>query len=307
MKSPLFLISCGDLNLKRDNNDNLQIANITCEKANGGHIMKKKQKINIKIGLMLLAVAALLLAVVPTQACDQSIDQDCDGFIDDLEESTNGFMLPSHLIGVNGGVRLFLDPTIKDSVVILVPSPLASNLDDPFKYVRGFEDGINVHMVQCYPPGTECIRDLESDLGQKAIMAQEILGGSSTLGKCDEEWCTPNSGLDNIKVFTEAIKNHIASKCANIADAKCKSSGGLTGVALENLYIQHTFAHEWGHDGKLRKDNVQKTGGWHYAAKEDRINSQYVRTRTGKTSVTWLIGTEFGRKDFDDLLLWESQ
>ncbi len=42
--------------------------------------MKKRQKINIKIGLMLLAVVAMLLMVVPAQACDQSIDSDCDGF-----------------------------------------------------------------------------------------------------------------------------------------------------------------------------------------------------------------------------------
>ena len=174
--------------------------------------MKKKRIINLKTVLALLAVVAMLLVVVPAQACAPD-DQDCDGFID-AEEGT--FVLPSYLVGVDGETSLTLIDGVKDSVVILV-TPEGSNLDgitDLFKYVNDDSDlNIHVHLVQCEDGSGDCSR-LLTDRGQKAIMATEVLGGSQTLGRCDEEWCTPNAGLDNIRVFTDAIKNHIAETCA---------------------------------------------------------------------------------------------
>ena len=84
-----------------------------------------------------------------------------------------------------------------------------------------------------------------------------------------------------------------------------KGQWSYRGQDLVQAYYRHTFAHEWGHDNRLRKDNVEKVGGWHYDAREKHVLSQYVATRTGKTSVTWYIGTDWGRGDPVDVTLFD--
>jgi len=276
--------------------------------------MKKKQKFSVKIGLILLFVAALILVVAPYQAMAK--DTDGDGFTDAEEEALE-FELPTYLIPA-GQEPIILDPEAPDLFVILEPPAEGSNLDgffDPFKYVREF--GINVHHLfvaypnMCSPENYDC-RDLDTELGQKAIMATEDLGPSSMLGKCEEEWCTPNAGLDGVVVWTQAIKNFIASKCGNKTCVD-KSTGAtyegnpLENLNLENLYIQQTFAHEIGHDTKLRSINDPKVGGFHYSAKEGVTMSQYMTYREGKSSITWNIATDYARDDLKDANLYDAQ
>lgn len=265
--------------------------------------------------------------LTPEQVCadeNPSGDYDSDGFL-------NGEECTGLVQGQNGATLTWpgwqtqtppplppdkprLNPVKRDLFIVLQRTNPTNIPDNPFEYIsQAPPDGLGINVYEI--PAAE----VQPVLGagrmminrgsryQKAIKIQESLSASPVLGRCDEAWATPN-GLDNCFVFTGAIKDHIDEVCAGISDSKCKDdlTGTTPSTGLYDVYIQHTIAHECGHDVKLRGIYVPSYGGYHYASTDNVILSQSVDFRRSGKSVRWFIGTRYtSPNDQQDFVLCE--
>ena len=230
-----------------------------------------------------------------------------------------------------------LNPARPDLFVILVrasdretgkPSFLPSEL---FQYVeKPMADGglgIKVHQIPYDPDGRALLRnDDKTNLFyrtvisrtdgtfQKAMKIEESLNPASyEMAKCLGQWGTPNGG-DDCWVYSQKIINNIAEICGNFTD-QCVDD--ITRATFEDLdlnnipdlaevFMRDTVAHECGHDLKLRDVYDAKTGGWHYAARDKVMMSQYIDYRAGRKGVTFYIANKYAAPpDADKATLWE--
>jgi hypothetical protein len=308
---------------------------------NGGDTMKTLLAIAFRSALALLAALLFLLtpgqvrALTSAEICgnpilDPSGDYDGDGFTN-LEEC-NGLIAGQNgatiswpgYIGSSTSTRL--DPTKRDLFVVLVrTSPSNIPTYDPYEFIRAAPPvglGTEVREIPAADVQTVLNNDRKviqrtNGTFQKAVKITESLSASAVLGRCDEEWATPN-GLDNCFVFTKAIKDHVYATCAALSSMSyCKDS--VTGAtpltnqstnppfSIYDLYIKHTIAHECGHDMKLRGIYVSSTGGYHYASTDKVVVSQSVFYKASKSAVAWYIGKlYYSPNDQQDFVLWQS-
>lgn len=238
-------------------------------------------------------VAVLVLSVIPNQAwaavvcpvADTAADSDNDGFTDFQE--CNGITLADGVTFVPTcpsplGRSVCLDPNSKDLFVIYAPAASGSLLPSGFKpfvdpsplvygvTFRGLTAlGITVHQIvpgQAATDRTVMHPLLNTSVStQKAVSVAESLDTNGTfLGYC--QWGTPN-GLDGCTVFTQRIKNFIASTCG--ANAIVTSGAGSPSDSNQVFlaYATHTFLHETGHTtGGMTAAYNSSWGGNHYAA-----------------------------------------
>jgi hypothetical protein len=227
---------------------------------NGGKTMKKSQKINAKVGLGLLMVAALVLAAFSTQAwalvdCADSpsnvADSDGDGFKD--AEECNG--IPVY----HSADLVFLNPNKQDLFVILVYAtdlglPKTNIPANPLEFVSnpiatgGLE--FTTHLIPFDLSNPDRFVSSDPSITQKAVRITEDLDANGiVLGVANQG--TPN---------------------------------GL---------IRHTIAHEIGHMTMLAVDYTRRFGGFHYKAGSEVILEQAVKYTSKKGKVTFYISTKY--------------
>jgi hypothetical protein len=280
--------------------------------ANGGKTMKKSQKINAKVGLGLLMVAALVLAILSTQAwaevnCNASpsnaADSDNDGFKD--AEECNG--IPVY----HSADPVFLNPNKQDLFVILVratdlgasdtniPEESDPGYFDPLEFVSnpiaagGLE--FTTHLIPYSEANPDRFVSTEPSITQKAVRITENLHPEGIiLGYANQG--TPN-GLDDAIIYTEHIKDHVESVCAE-GTTYCKyiapDGTEVNGAnAIIPIYIMHTIAHEVGHMTDLAVDYNRRFGGYHYKAGSKVVMEQAVKYTSKKGKVTFYISTQY--------------
>ena len=265
--------------------------------------MKKRQIIKAKVGLGLLLVAALALAIVPSQATAQ--DLDLDGFTD--QEEIQGIVLHNG-VEVHGSDSQLpreerLDPTTPDLFVILVraepvdldgdgvidldsniPLPGDSNYFDPLEFVHKprLDGGLAIVTHEIPYAEANLYRYVTPNSPQKAVRITESLHPEGIiLGYANQG--TPND-LDDAVIYTEHIKSHVDS---------VYGGPGAGPVEIINTYIKHTIAHEIGHMTRLAVDYNRRFGGYHYKSGSQVIMEQAVKYTDKKGVVTFYISTEY--------------
>ena len=268
-------------------------SNYIIDETNGGKTMKKSQKINAKAGLGLLMVAFLVLAAFSTQAwavvdCtnlpDNAIDSDGDGFSDALECS--GITLYS-------GVVVNTSPDVRDLFVVLVEATPSNFPPNPLEFVSSPVAAGGLGIVTHEIPLVHPERFVSPHSSQKAVRITENLHPDGIiLGYANQG--TPN-GLDEAIIYTEHIKNHVETVCAEEGTASCiDSATGASGpAAIIPVYIKHTIAHEIGHMTNLAVDYNRRFGGYHYKAGSEVVLEQAVSYTAKKGKVTFYISTHY--------------
>jgi hypothetical protein len=256
--------------------------------------MKKRQKINVKIGLNFLMVAAFVLAIISTQAwaqvdCADSpsnvADYDGDGFTDAHECS--GITLYS-------GTVVNTSPDVADLFVILVPATPSNFPPNPLQFVSDPIAAGGLGIVTHEIPFAQADPDrfVSPESSQKAVRITEDLHPEGIiLGYANQG--TPND-LDDAIIFTEHIKSHVETVCAE-GTVYCRDSatGASSPAAIIPIYIKHTIAHEIGHMTDLAVDYNRRFGGYHYKAGSAVVMEQAVKYTSKKGKVTFYISTEY--------------
>jgi hypothetical protein len=268
-------------------------------KSKGGKTMEKRQRLKKKIGLGLSLVAALFLATFSTQAwaqvdCAASpssvADYDGDGFSDAQECS--GITLYS-------GAVVNTNPEIPDLFVILVYAtdlglPYTNIPANPLEFVSNEIAagglGVLTHLIPFDEANPD--RFVSPDSPQKAVRITENLDPEGIiLGYANQG--TPN-GLDDAIIYTEHIKNHVESVCAEGTVYCIDSATGASGpAAIIPIYIKHTIAHEVGHMTMLAVEYNPRFGGYHYKAGSEVVLEQAVKYTSKKGKVTFYISTHY--------------
>jgi hypothetical protein len=264
--------------------------------ANGGKTMKKSQKINTKAGLGLLMVAALVLAAFSTQAwalvdCAASpsnvADHDGDGFTDAQE--CGGITL------YHDGSTLTMNPNNPDLFVILIPATPSNFPPNPLEFVSNPITsgglGLTTHLIP--PASARSDRLVSPDSPQKAVRITENLHPEGViLGYANQG--TPND-LDAAIIYTEHIKNHVETVCAEEGTTYCRNSVPFADgpAAIILIYIKHTIAHEVGHMTMLAVEYNRRFGGYHYKAGSEVVLEQAVKYTSKKGKVTFYISTDY--------------
>ena len=278
--------------------------------------MKKRHTTTKKFALGSVAVVVVFLVVFPCQVGAQTDDQICasvgaansvadydkDGFTDFQE--CNGITLydGTQFPGYNNGGpnrSLRLGPADPDLFVILVlANPSRITMDDPLEFVSAPKTqgglGIIAHMLTGSPPDD---RIVSPPWPQKAVRISESLHPEGIiLGYANQG--TPN-GLDDAIIYTEHIKKHVETVCAEEGTAGCiDSATNVSGpAAIISIYIRHTIAHEIGHMMMLAVDYNSRFGGYHYKSGSQVIMEQAVKYTSKKGKVTFYISTHYADPD----------
>jgi hypothetical protein len=277
-------------------------------KAKGGKTMKKRQTLK-KIGLGLSLVALMVLAILSTQAQAQAVDCTAPSAVADFDG--DGFSDQQECMGITlfSGAVVNTNPEIPDLFVILVratdigesytniPEESDPNYFDPLEFVSNPIDtgglGFTTHLIPFSEADLE--RFVSPGIPQKAVRITEDLDPNGiVLGVANQG--TPN-GLDEASIFTERIKNHVQSTCAEadppLSDNCTDKATGFSGQDLIDLYIRHTIAHEIGHMTMLAVDYNRRFGGYHYKAGSEVILEQAVKYTSKKGKVTFYISTQY--------------
>jgi hypothetical protein len=252
--------------------------------------MKKRQTIKTKVGLGLIAAAALVLVIFPIQARPQ--DMDLDGFTD--QEEIQGIVLLNGVV-VPGSESQFpreerLDPTTPDLFFILVSATnldptVASNLPaNPLEFVHKPQAdgglGIVTHEIPYDPANLD--RYVSLDSPQKAVrITEDLHPEGNILGYANQG--TPND-LDEAIIYTEHIINHVNSVYGDPA---------LVPAGLIDTYIKHTIAHEIGHMTSLAVEYNRRFGGYQYKSGSEVIMEQAVKYTDKKGVITFYISTVY--------------
>jgi hypothetical protein len=257
--------------------------------------MKKKEGLRASRLIILMALAVIgmimLLSQVPAQAavtCPtmSTADADGDGFTDAQE--CNGITLVdgTFIPGKNSQATTItarLDPDTRDLFVILSPASPSNFPANPLEFLSKPVSqgglGLNVHVIT---PAQAPNRIVCSTCTQKAVRVSESLDVSNSnllgISSCG----TPN-GLDLATVYTQRIKNSIASII-----------GTTPSQDLVDIYIKHTIAHEIGHMvGPLAQPYNSSYGGYHYKSGTNVIMDQSVYYK----GTTLYIGTTYTSTD----------
>jgi hypothetical protein len=221
-------------------------------------------------------------------------DSDGDGFKD--AEECNG--IPVY----HSADLVFLNPNKQDLFVILVYAtdlglPKTNIPANPLEFVSnpiatgGLE--FTTHLIPFDLSNPDRFVSSDPSITQKAVRITEDLDANGiVLGVANQG--TPN-GLDEASIFTERIKNHVQSTCAEAdSAANCTDKAtGFSGQDLIDLYIRHTIAHEIGHMTMLAVDYTRRFGGFHYKAGSEVILEQAVKYTSKKGKVTFYISTKY--------------
>jgi hypothetical protein len=259
--------------------------------------MKKRQKVNLRIGLKFLMVAAFVLAIISTQALAQV---DCALSPSNMEDSDgDGFMDAHECSGITlfSGVVVNTNPDISDLFVILVPANPSNFPPNPLEFVSNPIAAGGLGVVTHLIPSDEANPDrfVSLDSPQKAVRITEDLHPEGIiLGYANQG--TPN-GLDDALIYTEHIKNHVEEVCdEGYQYCKYTAPDGTEFIganAIIPIYIKHTIAHEIGHMTKLAVDYNRRFGGYHYKAGSKVVLEQAVKYTSKKGKVTFYISTQY--------------
>ncbi|MHC4277981.1 MAG: hypothetical protein ACYSTI_11775 [Planctomycetota bacterium] len=254
--------------------------------------MEKRPSIKSMIGLGLLAVAAVFLAMLLTEAPAQGAvnctnDLDCDGLTD--TEETNGIALNGGTFPSCVGTSLdrldCVDPNTPDLFVILLRQASTNIPADPLVFVHRPQAegglGIATHEITLAQAGVDPGKPRSVTLNQNAVQVTESLNTSGEiLGVAN--YGTPN-GLDRATVYTQRIINHVTSVY-----------GGATPPdGLIDTYILHTIAHEIAHMLTLTGDYNKRFGGYHFKTGSGVVLDQSVKYTVKGNKVTFYIGTVY--------------
>jgi hypothetical protein len=264
--------------------------------------MEKRPSIKSMIGLGLLAVAAVFLAMLLTEAPAQGAvnctnDLDCDGFTDTEENNgitlNDGTPFPS-CVGTSLDRALCLDPNTPDLFVILI-SAIPSNLPaNPLEYVSRPQAegglGIAAHVITSAQAGPG--REITS--AQKAVRITENPDNSvgGILGVSN--YGTPN-GLDLATIYPLRIINHVTAVYADV--------GKVPPAGLTDIYIAHTLAHEISHMLALAVDYNKRFGGNHFKTGSGVVMDQSVKYTIKGSKVTFYVGTSYADQSKQGVVL----
>jgi hypothetical protein len=276
--------------------------------------MKKTQGTKSRMVLVVLAAAALVLSVVPTETLAQTPSEICAQLAPDGDEDGDGFtnfqecegLLPAvgaHItfFGLLNAPDLtdrasYLHPLERDLFVILVPEMPSNFPANPLEFVsRPQADGglgITLHVITPADPEYQEViaydRAITYEIGtpltplQKAVRVTEDLHPEGIiLGYANQG--TPN-GLDEAIIYTEHIKSHVNFVYGDPA---------LVPEGLIDTYIKHTIAHEIGHMTSLAVEYNRRFGGYHYKSGSEVIMEQAVKYTDKGGNITFYISTEY--------------
>ena len=90
--------------------------------------MKKRRKIAAKIALVVVAITALVIAAVPSHACDPLLDEDCDGIYNADEFKEFAFL----------SSQICMEPTNPDvqDLYVMIDGDMALLPDNPFEFIE---------------------------------------------------------------------------------------------------------------------------------------------------------------------------
>jgi hypothetical protein len=287
----------------------------------------------------LMAGAALILALIPSQpsaqqcpeecpsigsvvSCtpdylncqiSQQCDTDADGFTD--YEECYGITLAdntTHFRGYMEGGEC-LDPNKKDLFVILIRATPSSNIPDPseysvpekdpLQYVRSLP--INVHLITEAQATSNANYTLDrivsptSTFQQKAVRVAESLETATDPNIMGISYEGTPVGRDNALVYTAKIINHVNSVYA--------AAGASIQPGLIYTYIKQTIAHEIGHMvgplAPVSARDQERYGGFHYKSGTNVIMDQSVYYTSKGKSVTFYVGTTWTSLDIAGIKL----
>jgi hypothetical protein len=281
-------------------------------------------------GVILLALAALVLAVFPGPALACTADDaDCDGFTDSEESagidlttpfdvatdftllnpdgSPNGDFIPSCTGGEDPA--LCLDPTKEDLFVIVNGSFNHQTPAELLRYVTSDMAGggldVRLHFLERTAGSGRNVT-----ANQKAITVTDdstpydigrkdpILFGITTFGD-------PN-GLDSTSVRTHTIRWYIVEKLCGSLHDNCKDSAGTTGEDLVRKLINYVASHEVGHDMKLGYVSsafINLYNGNHYPPGEFKVMEQHATYTKKGSKVTFYLADKFHPNSQDNIVL----
>lgn len=294
-------------------------------KGKGEIKMKGRKAIRLWIYVVVTGVAALIMAIIPSQAlaqcpvnCNNSPSQtsDCDNDgISDYDECMGIYLNDgTSFPGFNNKTsdrNQYLDPNSLDLFVILVPTASTLIPADPLEFVyRSTASsglGLATHTITASKATSDRYfgyRDPGKtvQIQQKAARVTESLDTGNTIILGISEYGTPN-GLDESTVYTQRIKNNIMNVCGSrYGTGNCVDSAGVkdyldqTGhwvYDLTNKYIKHTIAHEIGHLITLTTKNEPRFDGHHYKSGSQVILEQAVSYTDKSGKVTFYLSDKF--------------
>jgi hypothetical protein len=191
------------------------------------------------------------------------------------------------------------NPEVPDLFVILVYAtdlglPDTNIPPNPLEFVSDSIAAGGLGVVTHLIPSGEANPDrfVSPDSPQKAVRITEDLHPEGViLGYANQG--TPN-GLDDAIIYTEHIKDHVITTCAEgyvyCIDPASSASGP---DEIIPVYIKHTIAHEIGHMTMLAVDYNRRFGGYHYKAGSEVVLEQAVKYTSKKGKVTFYISTEY--------------
>jgi hypothetical protein len=280
--------------------------------------VKAKWTKNGKLGVILLAVAALAVATLPARAL--GVDEDGDGFSAQIEEENGAtYCLGGCLDAKGAQVQTCGDEFIGDDRPDLFVT--LDSITQTIKFVDHIQNGflkdlkrrrggkaIHVHdatgrVREC---GINCLEDRQvfcPDILQKSInVTENTAGGDGAMGQCICERCTPND-WDFITIFPNRILDDIRENCTtnktcevNKSDPAIECGPGMINCdhpdgPLFQLYLTHVVAHEIGHNIMLA-DSMGDDGTYHKNASEKVVmsNRVFIRNR-GNTAIWYFTGS----------------
>ena len=247
--------------------------------------MKKRTDKHYRVNLLLMVtamLAAIFLAYAPSYAaCNVSGDNDCDGLIDNPEE-TNGIVL------CDGTLFNGLALNAKDLFVIVTPENPNSRMANISNRLEFLSTVVRPHEIEESQAGCAAADSRSVTANQKAARVRERLDTADTSGTDDSLGWTDAVGPANgpipfgdAYVYTERIASWVNQQCGRNCRTSDSAANGVDEVT--NRFIKHTTAHETGHMLNLKQLPDSKIGN-HYAAstRGDRYTlDQYVFVKSG--------------------------
>jgi hypothetical protein len=266
----------------------------------GGKAVKAIWTKNSKLGVVLLAVAALMVAMPPARTL---AGPDSDGFVTEGNKNWCGTQESFTGLQGDGTPDLFVVLGNQHSI------DFNTHIQNGFvqSLTKGNLQGIRVHNAT----GNTCSdRQVFQGISQKAVHIHENLDLTSDnpLGICICERCTPN-GWDQVAIFTERIRQDIKDNCpagwtCKVDRTEIQCTGGDSGNCYQsgspffNHYLKHIVAHEIGHNLYLTL-YMGPDGTYHYDERKKVIMSNRVFIKTHGNTATWHITGQW-KKDSKD-------
>lgn len=301
--------------------------------------MRKVDRRGIKMGLLIMVLAALFLLTSPMFLQTQiwGLDSDGDGFENPDEESGITLMckepgdtyynVPITFQECQPGLdrKECVDPYSKDLFLILrqidplIPRPGDPDFDpdfDLYELLRNSHGddglGINVIDVLASNPNLEDCSDVIntefSGVLGAVVIEERDYDPNGRFG--DSDYTYPYISGTKGAIFTQAISDYVEDNCDNAEVEVCiDHDSGTTDISeIIRLYIRHTMCHEIGHLLHLRGILDARFGAHYGSSRKTILEEEVLMTAkgpAGRTSVEFFITNDFTDEDFYSAILME--